>query len=503
MGESRGIGVRLVKAGFWLAPILFLFWLYADGLGTWFVGDDFYWLSLLRTVHGFHDVIHVLLAPAAQGTIRPLSERGFFLLFESLFGLDSLPFRICVFITMAGNLTLVAWITRRITGSAAAGAFAAILWTANTALVTVLAWSSSYNEALCSLFLLGALSLLMRYVETGRSAFWWWQAVVFTLGFGALEINIVYPALAAAYVLFVAAPEKRRPLLTGLAPLFCISIVYFVAHRIAVQFPRDGPYAVHIDGSIFGTLATYWEWSIVPETWKDLGHSALSEHAIFWVVTAALAAFCARQLLKARHAVLFFASWFLIAVAPVLPLPGHRSDYYLTIPLIGVAMLAGWGVSQALESRWIWRLATVIPLAAYLGCMIPVTLIASRWWLDRSQAVRGLVLGVQAAEAAHPGKTIVLDGVTSDVYNISLADSAITFIGLKEVYLTPREGDIIHPVNDFGRLPHLVMEAGALRIALASGQALVYADAGDHLRNITGVWQQKFAAVSWTDQEPR
>ncbi len=65
--------------------------------------DDFAWLGLLRDVHSFHDVLHALFDPAAQGTIRPWSERGFFLLFETLFGLDSLPFRICVFVTMAAD----------------------------------------------------------------------------------------------------------------------------------------------------------------------------------------------------------------------------------------------------------------------------------------------------------------------------------------------------------------------------------------------------------------
>src|SRR5580693_885166 len=145
----------------WLLPIVFLFWLYSDGLKVWFMADDFAWLGLLREVHASRSLLNAMFAPEAQGTIRPWSDRGFFLLFESLFGLDSLPFRICVFSTMAANLTLVAWITRRITGSAPAGAFAAMLWTANAALVTVLAWSSSYNEALCSLFLLGALALFI------------------------------------------------------------------------------------------------------------------------------------------------------------------------------------------------------------------------------------------------------------------------------------------------------------------------------------------------------
>jgi hypothetical protein len=507
MDESPPIDKPFGNAIWWLVPIVFLFVLYADGLQTWFAADDFAWLSLLRDVHSFHDVVHALFAPAAQGTIRPWSERGFFLLFESLFGLDSLPFRICVFVTMMANLTLVAWITRRITGSPAAAAFAAMLWTANTALVTVMSWSSSYNEALCSLFLLGALALFMRYTETGRTRFWWWQLVVFTLGFGALEINVVYPALAAAYVLF-ALPEEKRPaekrrrLLIGLLPLFCISVAYFLVHRAAVSLPADGPYALHVDRRMFRTLGAYWKWSLVPQTWKDVGNSAQSEHAIVWIVTLALVAFSVKQLARRRYQILFFAFWYLITLAPMLPLPDHRTDYYLTIPLIGLAMLGGWGVSQALHSRWTWQVATLIPLAAYLGCMIPVTRIASRWWLDRSQGVRALVLGVRAAESTHPGKTIVLDGITSDLYNASLADSAVTSVGLMEAYLTPGARDTIHPVNDLGRFPHLVMEPGPMRNAITHDEVVVYSDVGDHLRNITGVWERSQSGLL-PDPEPR
>src|ERR1017187_3770630 len=147
---------NLGRVLWWLVPIVLLFSLYFDGLNTWFVADDFAWLGLIRNVHNLRDVLTVLFAPAAQGTIRPWSDRGFFLLFESLFGLDSLPFRICVFLPMAAHLTLVGWITRRIPGSPLAGLFAAVLWAANASLATVMAWNSAYNEALCPLFLLAA-----------------------------------------------------------------------------------------------------------------------------------------------------------------------------------------------------------------------------------------------------------------------------------------------------------------------------------------------------------
>jgi hypothetical protein len=173
MRTAAPVFARLSRLLWWLLPIVFLFWLYSDGLRAWFLQDDFNWLGLIRRVHERHDLLTVLFAPAAQGTIRPWSDRGFFLLFGALFGLDSLPYRIFAFVTMAANVALIAWMTRRITGSQAAGFLAAILWTANTALVTVMVWSSAYNEALCLLFLLTAMALFMQYAETGRRVFWW------------------------------------------------------------------------------------------------------------------------------------------------------------------------------------------------------------------------------------------------------------------------------------------------------------------------------------------
>ena len=324
----------------WLAPVLLLFWIYFDGLKCWFIADDFAWLGLLRQAHNPGDILRILFEPAAQGTIRPWSERGFFLLFEALFGLDELPFRIMVFATMSANLILLAWITRRITHSRLAGCIAAIVWVSNAALMTVMTWSAAYNEALCPLFLLSALALLIRFADTWRWRFWWWQAVVFTLGFGALEINVVYPAIAAAWALFVASPEKRWRLLRSLVPLAAMSVIYFVIHMIVAPLPKTGEYTVDLDSRIFKTLLLYGKWSLLPVDWQAFGHSVLLGKLILWTGIASLAWLFVSESRKRRTTVLFFLVWFLAALAPVLPLPDHHSDYYLTIPLIGLGMLS-------------------------------------------------------------------------------------------------------------------------------------------------------------------
>ncbi len=494
-GRQTSFVIRLL---WWLLPLLFLLWLDRYGLKCWFMQDDFAWLSLLREVRESHGLLSALFTPAAQGTIRPLSERGFFLLFESLFGFDSLPFRIWVLGTMAASTALVAWITHRITGSRLAGFLAPILWVANSALSTILSWSSAYNEALCALCLLGALALFIRFAETRRQVFWWWQLVVFILGFGALEINVVYPALAAAYALCIGRSSAKR-LLLSLVPLFGISVVYFLLHRAVVPLPADGPYAIHLDGLIFRTLATYWHWSLIPLHWP--GRLLLRGRALLWITTAALAVFFVREIAKRRYLVVFFGLWFLIALAPMLPIPEHISDYYLTIPLIGLAMAGAWGVACAWPSWWPWRVAVLLLMILWLRVMVTDSLAASHWWLDRSGQVRAMVLGAAAAHQAHSEKTIVLDGVTTPLYEDAIAEAAFYPLGLDYVYLTPGSDIGIHPSTNPELLSRLVLDPAVMENAITHDEVVVYSVIGDHLRNITESYERSAPERFFPDEK--
>ena len=479
---------RAANALLWCLPVVFLIALFWDGLWAWFLADDFAWLSLSRQLHNGVSLFSLLFAPAAQGTIRPWSERGFFLLFESLFGLDALPFRALAFLTMSANLLLLAWVTRRLTGSRVAGFAAAVVWAANTALMTVMTWSAAYNQALCPLFLLGALALFIRFAETGERRFWWLQTVVFLLGFGALEINVVFPALALAWALFVADPGGRRRLVWSVVPLAALSVVYFVIHKIVAPLPATGAYVIHLDGRIFRTLALYGKWSLLPVDWTAFGHSARAGKGILWVGIAALTFLFATELRRRRNGVLFGAAWYLATLAPVLPLPDHHSDYYLTIPVAGLAMTAAWGLAAALRSganRRVWAGLAGLAMVVHLAGMIPISRAATRWAYDKSQAVRGVVLGVQAAHQTHPGKPILLDGMSEQLYHDSAGQGAFYSLGFDAVYLTPGSEKNIQGGTGLADVNSLLIDPAVTFHALQNDEVVVYSMAGDHLRNIT------------------
>ena len=476
------------------------------------MADDFAWLALSQRVNNFNDFLHMMFEPMAQGTIRPWSERGFFMLFRTLFDLDGLPYRICVFATMALNLVLITAITLRVTKSRLAAFLAPLFWTVNEALVTVMTWNSAYNQAQCATFLLGALLLFIRYAETGRRVFYFWTLAVFLLGFGSLEINVAFPAIALTYASCGLEENllktARRKLALATVPLWIISLAYFFVHRAAAPFVANGPYGLHVDGRIVRTLLRYGKWSLIPSTWDDMHYRHWESMVILWITASGILLFLVASVLKGNRRPLIFAVWFLATLGPVVPLPDHISDYYLTIPTIGVAMLGAWAVAEgwgpAARGKFItpWKAAAVFGAAAYLFGMLPITRFASRWWFERSHVVKSVVLGVRAAKAAHPDKAILLDGITSEIYDDAIGHSPFVLLGLNDVYLVPQLRDTIHPEPDLADIDDTVLAPAPTLRALANEQVVVYSVAGDHLRNITRTYGVA-AQLSLTREEPR
>jgi hypothetical protein len=488
---------RAAQVGYWTIPSLLCLAIYWFGLRAWFQQDDFAWLRLDNQLRETGDLWSLLFAPRAQGTIRPLSERVFFLVFSRLFGLDALPFRAVVFLTQFANLVLLSAVAWRLTRSRAAGFLAPILWIANGTLATVMAWTSAYNQVLCAFFLLASFWSLLRYVETEKRRYLVLQWVMFLLGFGALEMNVVYPAIAAGFVFLTA-----RKLLRSTLWLFLPSLVYAWAHFHYAPAPVSGPYQMHWDVNMLPTLWTYWAWALGPVRLKlagiSLPHWLLTIATL--VLTAGILSFVLVQLRKRNHVPAFLLLWFLLLMAPVLPLRDHLSDHYLTMPTIGLAVLAAWGLVEAWKARWYAQTAAVMLAALYLASSVPVARAVTRWNYQRSQASRMLVQGLIRAHELHPNKVILLTGVSSDLFWSTLYDKAHWLAGVPDVFLAPGSEKNIEADPALGEVQEYVLpSAPAIRV-LDEDRAVVYSAGEDRLRNVTSLFQTT-ARARWGEPE--
>ena len=359
----------------WLAaaPLLGLL-LYWRVPFTWFLNDDYGWIVLTRDVHE-HGLAHALFSPFAQGTVRVL-DRIHFLALSGLFGPQLFAYRACGFLTWILALTLVLLIGEKLAGSRAAGALAAILWAANANSVAALVLVSAYYQLLCAVLLLAALYARL----TERPVLEW---TCYLASFGVMEIAPMYAAVA-----LICALALNRKGIRSAVWMFVPAVLFTAAHFLFVPKSASGPYRLALDSRLPSTIATYFGWTFEP------GSSALRSHAaefqapellLGMILGLTLGWFCVRCLTRREWAVGIFAAWFLLTLAPLLLLPDHITPYYLTIPSIGLAWLAGWAMVRGWRSGRLARFAALALPAAYLIASAGGIEAQTRWFEQRGR----------------------------------------------------------------------------------------------------------------------
>lgn len=472
---------------FYGVPMLFCLTVHWIGLKTWFRTDDFAWLGLNLDVQGWRDWVDVFFGPRAQGTIRTLSERAYFVAFAQIFGLHALPYRIWEFLTAFADIALIAWITRRLTGSAWAGLVAAMLWPANAGLAIPLNWSSAYNELCCAFCMLLAFAMLLRYLETGQERFWVLQWIAFLAGFGALELIVTYPAIASLYTWLFDRRRFARTLW-----LFLPSVLFTLFHFAYIPASTDPSYKMHFDAQIFTTLARYWAFTVAasrPEVldWRPVWLGV----SLALLIAAGVIAIGWRR----PRLALFFVAWFLMPLAPLLPLSSHFSDYYVTIPAVGFAMLGGLAAVEFPRTA-----IPVLLLAAVVGvCDIRV---ADNFFYPRTRSMRKLMTGLMARRDTYQGKTVLLTGVDDELFWAGFLDDPFRLIGLRQIYLAPGSGNTVEAHPEWGDIAKFKLPLDTAVDQLRQGRAVVFAMGGDgNLRDATESYTA-VAGLAYLDAHP-
>jgi hypothetical protein len=378
---------------------------------------------------------------------------------------------------------------------------AAIFWVLNGSGIEPLGWCCVYNQVLCGFFLLGAFHFLMRYVETGERRYNWLQWAAFLLGFGALELNVVYPVVAAAYLLLCVpkatqsepgpegTPSGRGMYFRATLPMFAVSIAYAVAHNFAAPAWKTGGYAMHFTGAMFRTLGKYWTWSVGPTflfTPYYLPKWLLPTGIA--VVSAGLVGFLLWKLRAGERAALFCLVWYLAVLAPVLPLRDHMTEYYVFLPAIGLCWLGGWAAVSGWRAGVRGRIAVVTLAAIYALMGVPTLVATSQWNHAITMRVRNLVEGVAGIHERYPSKSILLEGVDTDLFWNGVLDRPFRLFGLDHIYLAPDSEKRIASHPDLGNLGEYILPAGVVAQALRREELVVYDVRGPRLRNITAVY---------------
>ncbi len=466
--------------------LLFMYWPVWD---VWFRADDFAWLGLRLPIRDTATFLHAMFQPMAQGTVRFLSERAFFLFFSIVFGNDPLPMRVFIFGLQLANVALLHRLSWRLSGSLVTAALVPALWLINPGTVVSMTWLSTWNQLLVVFFLLAAL---VSFIERRPWLCW----LSFLLGFGALEVNIVFPALLLVYVWLYERDRLRE-----VWPFFVPSVLFVALHLFVIpKNRRDPTYQLFFELDMLRRLSRYWKWGLgiwryvtllgAPLPWERLGSPALS---VLGLGTLAWAAFQAGK--KKGRLALFGAAWFVGLLLPVLPLRNHFSDYYLASASVGMAMIFGVAVVESWEfHRAAGALASaLVAMMAVASWQVSGT--TMEWYRSNAQRVERMVRGVVEARRLHPNDLILLDQVDDLLFWDGVVHDPFRLYLVFDVFLTPGSERQIRPSAGARDMAEFILASEDTRYVLEHEGAQVYRVGPGPLRNVTRAYFQKMDAI--------
>jgi hypothetical protein len=482
---------RAQRLLFWSTPSLVCLLLYWHGLFAWFQMDDFAWLALRSRVHDVQSFWSALFTPFAQGTIRPISERLFFMGMWELFGLHALPYRLVVFATQLTNLVLITLIVRRLSGSSLAAFVAPLLWLTNANLFTAMSWTAAYNQILIAFCFLLGFYFWLKFTDSGIKRYYVWQWLTFVLGFGVLELNVVYPAIVLVYTLFCA-----RRYVVHVLPMFAVSIGYTLMHQAVRPKQQNEIYRLYFDpASLLQTSSEYAGWAFGAHRLAELRHiTAAPFLAAEWIVGLSLLLFFVWKVRQGQWVALFYVGWALISVGPYLLLRSHPSQYYLTVPTIGLSMLGAWAFASAWQKGRSFRLLAIIIVLAYAAPSAWQGYDQSRQYHRTSLKVRDVLARLAYAHRLHPDKTLLVKGVDNDLFWGAWWDRAYHLVGIRNIYLTADTEPNIEPFPEGGTLAYFFLAEASAVSLLRQNKALVYEVLPNRMRNITPIYLATLAS---------
>ena len=435
----------------WAAPLMAVAIVHGGALGGFFASDD---LAFLARSRG--------LASTPWGWARPLPGVWRWTLLTAWFGPTPLPHLLLALVLHAASALLVARVVLLAGLDRRAAIAAGVLVGGSAVAYTSTHWASGLGEVMAAAFALGALALHLECRLRARPALAWLAGACAVGAVLSKESSLLLPVAVWAFDRLVPVRGEGRGALREIAWLGGLAAAFVVAGWAIAPHVGGEPYA--LGGSPIAWLAnlsTYAAWLVrlldpIPDR-NAVPDPGLLPWGLLVTAAAAWAAWSERA--ASVRPVTAGLAWFLLLLAPVLPLEKHTYLYYLVVPNAGIGLAAG-----ALLSRFLARARTsqvnglfALALAAYVAnaawqAHVRGTLTGGQIVVDRvareSAMLRHVLAGLRAARVA-AGDTIVL----VNPYPLRSVDAA--------------RNEVRSPAEGFGEHAYIPLVA-----ALRSGAAL-------------------------------
>ncbi len=319
--------------------------LFSPSINTFFISDDWFHLKIsqISSAGEFLNFFSFSQTPQSAAFYRPIPTQVFFFVFNSLFGLNSLPFHIFTLSVFGLSLFLLFILLQKLFKKdlAVLGTF---LYAISVTHFSRLYFLSAFQEIMMVTFLLASMIF---YIQAKTPRLIIFSLASFILALASKETAVIFPAL------LLLLDWKRNEIKIGrLIPFILVAVIYLTLYITNLGFKTEGSYNWNYSPlKTANTLFWYIFWSFgAPEFLVDYVGSGLKivprffEQFPIWskIILSLLGLVALGTVLITagnknlfKKGFLFGAAFFLVGLLPVLFLPLHKFTLELTLPLIG------------------------------------------------------------------------------------------------------------------------------------------------------------------------
>lgn len=353
-GGNPGLKARLYSMAPYLALFILAALLYMRSVGFEFMpswDDDAYVLDNVYIFSLSLKNLKAIFSTTVLGNYAPVHILSY-AFDHALWGLDPRGFHLTNVLLHAFNACALYAVIRKITGKAAVGFVAALLFAVHPLNVENVAWVTERKTLLVTLFVSLSLLSYLRFRERRSPAAYVLCLVFFIIALLSKPIVVTFPLLLLAYEFYLRREDRVwLPVL----PLFVLSGVAAAGTVLAHIGSRSIAAGTFTYDVLFGVVYP----TMLPVYWKYVGliiwpfnlsgyydttqyHSFVQPYvaiSLFGWVLCFLAVF-----LKGSDRVRFWFLWFWIWLLPVsnlVPIPVYYADRYMYLPAIAFFVLVG------------------------------------------------------------------------------------------------------------------------------------------------------------------
>ncbi|KKP59958.1 MAG: Tetratricopeptide TPR_1 repeat-containing protein [Candidatus Gottesmanbacteria bacterium GW2011_GWA1_34_13] len=321
---------------------IFIFILFFKSLFVYFVQDDFYFLAITR-IHTFSQFFSLFIPDPNNVWYRPLSSPVFFYLLKLLFGYNPFGFHLIVFVTHVFTIWLLYFFIKTILKNNLIALLSGLFYGIHQLHTVSLSWLATYP------FILGPTMLLLTLIFFYKQKIYL-SLLFFIFGLLSWEIIVIVPIIL---ILFTILIEKQKKFLR-ITPFICLSVLLVIVRLVIFKTEvKTNLYSIQFSWEIISLFKFYLLRLVglpmliteMPNVEKII---TLLLSGFFTIITiyGFYLSYIKRHLQK--RIVLFLLLLMIIGIGPFLFLPNHIAPHYLSVALIGYAILSAYGIYEVI-----------------------------------------------------------------------------------------------------------------------------------------------------------